>query len=100
MKNNKIFIIIIIGDLCLNARCSSKHTPDPTPPVTTAGTISIWLTKGDKSALLQKQTNLLAFTSSTNANPTIEIDSTITYQTVDGFGYTLTGGSAYHINRL
>jgi len=50
--------------------------------------------------LLQKQSSLIPFTSATNTNPTVEVDSTITYQTVDGFGYTLTGGSAYHINRL
>ena len=33
-------------------------------------------------------------------NPTIEIDPTKTYQTIDGFGYTLTGGSAEHIVRM
>jgi len=99
MNNNKLFIIIIIGILCSNAKCSNKETPvDPNPPVATSG-ISVWITKGDRSALLQKQANLLPFTSSTNTNPAIEVDSTITYQTVDGFGYTLTGGSAYHINR-
>src|SRR5690606_12250778 len=32
--------------------------------------------------------------------PTIEIDSTQSYQSIDGFGYTLTGGSAYLINKL
>lgn len=30
----------------------------------------------------------------------ISIDPTMTYQEIDGFGFTLTGGSAYHINRL
>lgn len=102
MSKNNIFIIIVIGLLCSNAKCSNKETPvDPNPPATpSTGTVSVWITKGDRSALLEKQSSLLAFTSSTNTNPTIEIDSTITYQTVDGFGYTLTGGSAYLINRL
>ena len=102
MKNDKIFIALIIGLLCLNAKCSNKDQPTPpappTPPDTT-NDISIWITKGDRSALLQKQSNL-SFTSSTNTNPTVEVDSTITYQTIDGFGYTLTGGSASLINRL
>ncbi len=62
--------------------------------------VSYWLTKGDQSALLQKQTATLSFGSATNNNPTIEIDSTQQFQTVDGFGYTLTGGSAYLINKL
>src|SRR6187200_1729101 len=102
MKKDKIFIALIIGLLCLNAKCSNKEQPTPpvppTPPTAT-NDISVWITKGDRSALLQKQSNL-SFTSATNTNPTVEVDSTITYQTIDGFGYTLTGGSAYLINRL
>ena len=50
--------------------------------------------------MLQKQTSLLAFTSGSNADPTVEVDSTQTFQSIDGFGYSLTGGSAYLINRL
>jgi len=104
MKKNKILITVIIGWLCINADCSSKKQPDPppdppTPPVVTSG-ITAWITTGDRGSLLQKQSSLISFTSATNTNPTVEVDSTITYQTVDGFGYTLTGGSAYHINRL
>jgi len=104
MKNNKILIAVIIGWLCINADCSSKKQPDPppnppTPPVVTSG-ITAWITTGDRGNLLQKQSSLISFTAATNTNPTVEVDSTITYQTVDGFGYTLTGGSAYHINRL
>ena len=104
MKKNKILITVIIGWLCINADCSSKKQPDPppdppTPPVVTSG-ITAWITTGDRGSLLQKQSSLISFTSATNTNPTVEVDSTITNQTVDGFGYTLTGGSAYHINRL
>lgn len=103
MKNN-ILVAVIIGYLCINADCSSKKqpgppNPNPTVPPVTSG-ITAWITTGDKANLLQKQPNLIPFASTTNTNPTIEIDSTITYQGVDGFGYTLTGGSAYHINRL
>ena len=68
----------------------------PTPPA--VSDIDYWITKSDQSALLQKQTTALAFTSGTGTN-TITVDSTQTYQTVDGFGFTLTGGSAYVINR-
>jgi len=102
MKKDKIFIAVVIGFLCLNAKCSNKEQPDPPPPPpppVATDDISVWITKGDRSALLQKQNNL-SFTSVSNTNPTVEVDSTITYQTIDGFGYTLTGGSAYLINRL
>ena len=103
MNKNKVLIAVIVGYLCIHADCSSKKEPDPsnpTPPPPVTSGITAWITTGDRANLLQKQPNLIPFSSATNTNPTVEIDSTITYQTVDGFGYTLTGGSAYHINRL
>ncbi len=60
----------------------------------------LWLTNPDKSALFQKQSTPLVFTSATNQHPTIVVDDTKTYQTIDGFGFTLTGGSAMHIIRM
>src|SRR5690349_20851306 len=59
-----------------------------------------WVTKGDQTALLEKQLATLSFTTTTNSFPDIDVDSTTSYQTVDGFGYTLTGSSAYLINRM
>jgi glucosylceramidase len=106
MNVNRILstVIIAVGLLSLNSNCSKSKSPaDPTPPPpppAVAGTITAWITKGDKSALLQKQTDLLAFSSPANSNPSVDVDSTVTYQNVDGFGYTLTGGSAFLINRL
>ncbi|MBX7169461.1 MAG: hypothetical protein K1X72_00800 [Pyrinomonadaceae bacterium] len=58
-----------------------------------------WLTKPDQTALLQKQNNL-SFTNKTNDLPTIAIDQNQTFQTIDGFGFALTGGSALVINQL
>ena len=62
--------------------------------------VDLWLTNPDGSALFEKQKAVLAFGRVENQDPTIEIDPTKTYQTVDGFGYTLTGGSAMHIVRM
>lgn len=62
--------------------------------------ISLWLTNPDKSALLQKQHVSLLFTPTANQNPAIIVDSTTTYQEMDGFGFALTGGSALMINSL
>lgn len=75
--------------------------PTPDPPVTPAtNDINFWFTKGDQSVLLQKQNVTLSFGMSSNSNPTVIVDSTQKFQTVDGFGYTLTSGSATLINSL
>ena len=62
--------------------------------------VSYWVTKGDETALLQKQSKPLSFISYTNNLPSIEIDDTKKFQRIDGFGYALTGGSANLINHL
>jgi len=53
-----------------------------------------------QSALFQKQSPPLSFAPATNNHPTIVVDDTKTYQTIDGFGFALTGGSAMHIVRM
>jgi glucosylceramidase len=60
----------------------------------------VWLTNADKSALFQKQNESLTFGNEKNDGPTIFVDDTKRFQTMDGFGFTLTGGSATLINQL
>ena len=62
-------------------------------------TVAVWMTTGDRSALLARQPTL-AFGTAANDSPTITVDGATTYQTMAGFGYTLTGGSAFVINRM
>lgn len=54
----------------------------------------VWLTNADQSALFEKQHNLLSFSKSANLDSTIYIDDTKAFQSIDGFGFSLTGGSA------
>ena len=54
----------------------------------------------DHSALLAEQSPKLAFTSTTPTGQVIDVDSAKTYQTMDGFGYALTGGSAMLIHHM
>ena len=61
--------------------------------------VHYWLTKGDESILLQLQTPI-RFVNTSNGSQNIEIDDTQKFQYVEGFGYTLTGGSVEVINRL
>ena len=59
-----------------------------------------WLTRTDRTALFQKQPGGLRFDAPPGAGPVIEIDDAQTYQTIAGFGFTLTGGSARLLQRL
>lgn len=56
--------------------------------------ISVTVTSGDKKFLLTP-TNDLQFGVDSVAGPLIEVDTSQRFQSIDGFGYTLTGGSAY-----
>jgi glucosylceramidase len=79
--------------------CTNKNGNDPNPPeIPVQG--EWWITKADQSAFLQKQAVNIAFTTTANSNANLEVDSSSRMQTVDGFGYTLTGGSAMLINAM
>jgi len=65
----------------------------------TENKVQIWMTKGDESVKLQQQ-NALTFVNTSNNFQNIEIDDAQKFQYIDGFGYTLTGGSVEVINRL
>lgn len=99
-----IFTILIATLSCSKSTISSAQitpvpvTPTPTPIVN--ADIACWLTTADKTVLFQKQNVSINFSTSSNQNNTITVDTTQTYQSIDGFGCALTGGSAYLINRL
>ena len=104
-KITTLLLLLSIGALSCNKSDSGTDTstipPVIIPPVVnTNSDVSSWLTAGDRSSLLKKETTALAFGTTANSYPVINVDSTQTYQQVDGFGYTLTQGSAYVINQL
>jgi len=63
-------------------------------------TVNWWLTNNEKSALLTKQSPLTFGSGNTENIPVITIDPLKKYQSVDGFGFALTGGSAQHMIRM
>jgi glucosylceramidase len=65
-----------------------------------SGEVQLWLTNADKSALFEQQKPSLQFSKSTGEAPIIEIDDQKTFQTIDGFGFALTGGSAQHLAHM
>ena len=94
-------LLLLGGASCTK---SGSDTPDPTPPVVVTpkgpSQVAFWLTNTDRTALFTKQRNVLNFGATANPFPNITLDTTRTYQTIDGFGYCLTGGSATVINRM
>ncbi len=94
------FLLLLAVFFLLGCKKPGNKTPPPPPPPPVTNEVDFWLTKGDQSVKLQKQSTVLGFGTNYNVYPTIEIDESSTFQTVDGFGYTLTGGSAQVINQL
>ena len=61
---------------------------------------NLWLTTLDQKSLLDLRTLDVTPAKDSISQATITIDTSQTFQEIDGFGYTLTGGSALHINRM
>lgn len=57
-----------------------------------------YITKGDKSQLFQEKK--IVPSKAQNVDATIEVDNNKTFQTMEGFGFALTGGSATLIDAL
>src|SRR5680860_322725 len=106
MKNRtaiimKFLILSVFAISLWNCSDADNDTikPIPEPPVA-INEMDFWLTKANQSAKLQKQSGILAFGNTVNNYASIEISSSQTFQTIDGFGFTLTGGSGQIINSL
>jgi glucosylceramidase len=60
--------------------------------------IESWITNPDRSALFEKQSDAVRFRAENRGRgSTIVVDDRQAYQTMDGFGFALTGGSAEHL---
>lgn len=100
MKFLVVLTLTLLMSKCSPSGDTVDPAPTPTPPVVVTNEMDFWLTKGSQSVVLQKQTSILAFGTTYNNYANIEVDDAKTFQTIDGFGYTLTGGSAQVINQL
>jgi glucosylceramidase len=73
--------------LSLTLATASAQTP-------AVSSVSLYLTSPDRSALLALQPPIAFTTPAAASSQTITINPAKTYQTIDGFGFALTGGSA------
>jgi len=62
--------------------------------------LAVWLTTADQTSLFQQQISDLRFAEGSNDLPVITVDADQKYQDIEGFGFSLTGGSAMLISRL
>jgi len=94
IKNSKknLFLLFALATFVSCATNPEAQKPD-------SSTVEFWLTNPDKSVLFQKQTG--APTTITGITPPLlEVDETKTFQTIEGFGCALTGGSAILLNKM
>lgn len=103
LKSNIAFplsIAVVAMLLCFSHSSAIAQTKAAKSNASSSDKLEYWLTTASQSSLLQKQDTALVFGKMANSNSTIEVDEKQRFQSVDGFGYTLTGGSATLINKL
>jgi len=98
---NLLFTMLILLFGCAKKTSNDYYPPKPNPSTETVKTqVEAWVTSPLTNILFQKQNTSLNFTNIVNQQPTITIDTTSTFQPIDGFGNCLTGGSATLLNRM
>ncbi len=89
MKTSLHLLILICGLLS----CNTTSEDEPIAPVPTTFPVEVWTTSADQTSLLSGKTIDFA-TGKDDRFPVITIDTAQQFQPIEGFGYTLTGGSA------
>jgi glucosylceramidase len=87
-------IVLVSADCKKSPTSGGGGGTKPVDSTATKSDMDFYLTTGNQTALLQKQSTKLVFGTSTNYYQDITVDSTQTYQSIDGFGYCLTDASA------
>jgi glucosylceramidase len=96
MKNiffSLIFFLIVLGTNALNAQNNANQ--QNVAVEATGLEIEAWITEADRSMLFQKSADKIFFSDRGSSRGTpIVIDPSLSMQSIDGFGFALTGGSA------
>ncbi|MGJ5815277.1 glycoside hydrolase family 30 protein [Paludibaculum fermentans] len=87
---------VILALACLAASADAGLAQNRGP-----AQIESWVTNRDRSALFEKQASPVAFQTHANARgPVIVVDPGLQMQSMDGFGFALTGGSAELLSKM
>lgn len=100
MRNK--FVLILLSAILFH--CSSRDNNSNNSSITTNPTIDysnvdLYLTNADRTQLFDLQSDKVPLFLG-NQNFSITVNPEIKFQEMDGFGFTLTGGSALHINNM
>jgi len=103
MRNTKFRILqiaLIFPLVFIFQNCKKDDVKDnDNNGITLPTGVAYYLTNPDKSSLLELTTSGIS-TMTENYNYTVTVSEETTYQEMDGFGFTLTGGSAILINGM
>jgi glucosylceramidase len=86
MKSTMIILLTLLTLVACDTESDNVPAPSAGP------NHEFWLTTADKSVLFAKQTQTI--TISSTGIPVIDVDVSQTFQSMEGFGFALTGGSA------
>lgn len=91
IRNSLIAVLTILA-----VTFSSGYSQNEKPVM-----VESWVTNSDRSALFQKQSDTIVFTNGDQGwGAPIVIDDVQQFQSIDGFGFALTGGSAQLIKKM
>lgn len=98
MRNTFTLQLLLLSGIIIASSCS-RAQPDPVDTTPVRYPVNLWVTSSDRTNLLYNRT--LPYSPAEDTRfPTISVDTSQVYQQIDGFGYTLTGGSAALIHQL
>ena len=101
MKNISILLTLTVFLACSGSLCGEIIRPDTSvtlgPP---ESNVAFWLSSPSANILFQEQNEKPVFGKLKNQNFTIDVDQSHSYQSIDGFGNCLTGGSAILLHRM
>ena len=93
----RLLELILFTCLGFGLACSEEDISDPEDQ--DEGKVVFWLTAPGQDIYFIKQTSIDP-TETDNGLDSIVVNPDITFQEMDGFGFALTGGSAYHIHNM
>lgn len=98
IKSTALLLIIFFG--IMSVQCSEEPIVPPPPPTLNAEVdVIFYLSTYDGISKFSKQDQVFR-EASNNDFPTITVDNSQQFQTMDGFGFSLTGGSAMHLYNM